>query len=370
MTDTIWLLIWLVGALAVFAVMAIAHYEFWSRRYSLPMQYALVERIRTEDGAAIELYRLPGPTTQGEVPVLLVHGVGVDHRNNDMLPQASLARHLRAAGRDVWLLRLRSGGLVREFRDVRKIRFRAMARHDLPLGVRTVLERTGAKHLDYVGFSMGGMLLYAAAGAHLFDPGTLRRVVIIGSPARVGHYVPFRQLLTRIPAPFVPRLPLRLGSRMVAFAAEWFPTPIHHLVYNPANVARGLAGPAMMNVEDIVGPLNVDFLSFIRRGIVHLEGQDVLEGLRDVELPVLFFAGARDQLAPPEAVRIAFDAWGARVPDVDKRFVLLSLAEGAAADYGHGDLAIGLRAPEDVFAPIEQFLRLEAPAQPSPPAQP
>ena len=346
---------WLLGLVVVLVAIA-AHYAFWTRRFAIDMAYAHVEQLSTPDGAAIELYRLPGETKHGSVPVLLVHGVGIDHRNNDMVPQVSLARHLRASGRDVWLLRLRSGGMSRVFVDRKKVRFRAMAQHDVPIGVRAVLERTGARQLDYVGFSMGGMLLYATLGTHHLDPELLRRVVIIGSPARVGDYVPLRHLLTRIPAPLVPRLPLRLGSRMVAFAAEWLTTPIHHLVYNPKNVAAGVAGPAMMTIEDIPGSLNVDFLSFIRRGIVHVEGKDVLEGLRDVGLPALFFAGARDRLAPPASVRIAHDAWGGRVEGVEKRFVLLAESEGAAADYGHGDLAIGRHAARDIFEPIERFL--------------
>ncbi|MFO0711441.1 MAG: alpha/beta fold hydrolase [Sandaracinus sp.] len=346
----------LVLALALFVVASIAHYVFWTRRLERPMTYALSERLETPDGAAIELHRLPGDAPTSPIPVLLVHGVGIDHRNNDMLPEVSLARHLRASGRDVWLLRLRSGGMSRVFKDKRKVRFARMAEHDLPLGVREVLTRTGQPHLDYVGFSMGGMLAYAAIGAHRIDPALLRRVVIIGSPARVGHYVPFRHLLTRLPEPLVPTLPLRLGSRMVAFASEWMTTPVHHLVYNPRNVEPGLAGPAMMTVEDIPGPLNVDFLSFIRRGIVHFEDRDVIEGLRHVSIPVLFFAGERDRLAPPEAVRVAFDAWGADAGEVDKRFVLLSVKEGASADYGHGDLAIGRAAKRDIFEPIERFL--------------
>ncbi|MFN7697522.1 MAG: alpha/beta fold hydrolase [Deltaproteobacteria bacterium] len=343
--------------LALFVAASLAHYVFWTRRLTVPREYASRERLPTADGALIELHRLPGPVATASTPVLLVHGVGIDHRNNDMLPQVSLARHLREAGRDVWLLRLRSGGLWRVFGDTKKVRFARMAEHDLPLAVRAVLDRTGASSLDYVGFSMGGMLAYAAIGAHRIDPALLRRVVIIGSPARVGHYVPLRHFLTRIPAPLVPPLPLRLGSRMVAFAAEWVRTPLHHLLYNPDNVERGLAGPAMMTVEDIPGPLNVDFLSFIRRGVVHFEGKDVLEGLRHVTIPVLFFAGARDRLSPPEAVRIAYDAWGAEAGvAVDKRFVLLARGEEASADYGHGDLAIGRAAKADLFEPIERFL--------------
>jgi len=115
---------------------------------------------------------------------------------------------------------------VRVFKDKKKVCFARMAEHDGPMGVRAVLERTKAPCLDYVGFSMGGMLAYAAIGARRIDPGMLRRVVIIGSPARVGHYVPLRHLLTRIPAPLVPPLPPRLGPRMVAFPPEGMTPPI------------------------------------------------------------------------------------------------------------------------------------------------
>lgn len=350
-------------ALALFAVLAIAHYVFWTRRFEIAMEYAERHRIETPDGAAIELYRLPPSgiditTHRHATPVLCVHGIGIDHRNNDMVPQVSIARHLREQGHDVWLLRLRSGGTSRAFGHGRKVRFRTMAAHDVPLGIAGVLERTGSAALDYVGFSMGGMLLYAGLSTRSIDPTQLRKVVILGSPARVGQYVPLKGLLTRIPAPLVPPLPLRLGSRMSAFAAEWFGTPIHDLVYNAKNVDRGIAGPAMMTIEDIPGPLNVDFLSFIRRGIVHIDGKDVAEGLRDVRVPVMFFAGARDRLAPPESVRVAFESWGAQYEGetIDKQFVLLAKNSGSADDYGHGDLAIGRSAKTDIFEPVARFL--------------
>lgn len=356
---TVWLP-WLVAALVVFLLASIAHYLFWTKRLEVPMEYALEERVTTGDGGSIVIYRLPPP--EGGVrdprPVLLVHGIGIDHRNNDMFPDVSLARHLRRAGRDVWLLRLRSGGLMRGPLASQKVRFDAMAKHDLPEGVRLVLDRTAQPSLDYVGFSMGGMLAYAALGARFLPEAWIHRVVIVGSPSRVGKYVPLKPILTRIPDPLVPSLPLRLGSRMIAFAAEWVTTPAHHLFYNAANLTRGQAGSAMMTVEDIPGALNRDFLRFIRaEGVVMVEGRDVLEGLRTLRVPVLLFAGERDQLAPPETVRAAYDAWGADEREaIDKRFVLLAKSAGAGDDYGHLDLAIGRTVRTDVFEPVEQFL--------------
>jgi hypothetical protein len=36
--------------------------------------------------------------------------------------------------------------------------------------------------------------------------------------------------------------------------------------------------------------------------------------------------------------------------------VFLAESEGASADYGHGDLAIGRAAKKEIFEPIERFL--------------
>ena len=53
-----------------------------------------------------------------------------------------------------------------------------MAEHDLPTAVAAILERTDAPQVDYVGFSMGGMLLYASLG-HTLPAAQVRRVAIM-----------------------------------------------------------------------------------------------------------------------------------------------------------------------------------------------
>src|SRR5690606_337169 len=95
-------------ALAVFVaivVLALAHVAYWHRRFFVPADYEREQVLETEDGCTIVLRRLPRP--DGEIvgpPVLMVHGLGANHRNNDLVPDHSIARHLRARGRDVWLL--------------------------------------------------------------------------------------------------------------------------------------------------------------------------------------------------------------------------------------------------------------------------
>jgi pimeloyl-ACP methyl ester carboxylesterase len=338
-----------------------AHLRFWERRLGVIVPYAEERRIATPDGTYIELRRLsPIGEHESRPPIVLVHGLGANHRNYDLNEDLSLARHLSVAGRDVWLVTLRSGLSRRTRAETRVVRFAAMVHHDLPLAVSTVLEATGAEQVDYIGFSMGGMLLYAAIG-HTLPEAQLRRVVIIGSPGLVRSPLglPLPRFFGRLPAWLIPTARLRLLARSGAFASEWLRTPLHHVIFNPRNVAPGIARMSLVNViEDVPGPLNLDFLIWAASsdGRLRLDGQDVLERLARVRCPALFFAGAADRIAPPAAVRAAYDAWGSAVDGGMKQFVVLGSEFGSEADYGHGDLAVGRHAKRDLFLPIDVFL--------------
>lgn len=358
MTASLWIA--LAVGLVVFAVTAWLHYSYWVRRFTIELEYELHERIATADGSFVELRRLPESEDRGRrgPPVLLVHGLALNHRNNDMTEDLSLGRYLSRAGRDVWLLTLRSGREDLTWREERWVTFENMARHDVPLGVDEVLRRTGAEHLDYVGFSMGGMLMYACLGRFV-APEQLRRVVIVGSPSRIRPPLAMLAMVAgAIPQWAVPTLRLRLVSRFMAFAAEIVHTPIHRWVYNPQNVDRGVAAHSLVNgFVNIPGGLAAEFVRWASDGeAVRYEGTPVVETLRRAPTPVLFVAGAADRLAPVESVALAFEAWGADVEGVDKRMTVAGIEQGAAADYGHGDLAIGRFAEQDVFEPVGAFL--------------
>jgi pimeloyl-ACP methyl ester carboxylesterase len=347
-------------ALLISAFAGWAHLRFWTRRLTLSLEYASSTQLTTPDGATIELRRVPIPSAATKVdlpPVLLVHGIGANHRNNDLHPDFSLARYLAARGRDVWLLTLRSGLRPRRWAERQRVRFGAMVENDLPVAVSSVLESTGASALDYVGFSMGGMLLYAAIGRSVPEA-QIRRVVIVGSPGRVGVARWMRPLIRLVPRALVPTMRFRLGAAGIAFASEWLKTPMHAVTINPGNVAKGITRAALINlVEDIPGPLYADFLEWAGTdGEIRTTRGAALAGLVGVGTPVLFLAGTADKLAPIPAVRRAFDAWGKDVPNASKRFVSVGRAHGHAQDYGHGDMAIGATVAVDLFAPIASFL--------------
>ena len=364
----VWALFFAVLSLPVLLVVGLwwAHLRFWRVRLHRPMTYALEQEIELPDGGTIELRRvcLPRAAPVDECPVLMIHGLAMNHRNHDHAEDASLARYLSAQGRDVWLLTLRSGRSRPSLFGPRHSAFAAMVEHDLPSAVARVLALTGATRVDVAGFSMGGMLLYASLGRSL-APALVRRALLIGAPARIRNLGLLS--LARLPAGLTPSVPMRLWTRSIAAAPAILSPLLRRRLYNPRNMTVEMERSTLWNAwEDIPGRLGADFVGWSSRGgTLTVHGEPVLEGLAKVDVPACFFAGAVDWLAPPETVRAGYDAWGRDVA-CEKHFVLLGRGTGAREDYGHCDLSFGRHARDEVFAPAARFLasgKLELPAR-------
>jgi polyhydroxyalkanoate synthase subunit PhaC len=329
-----------------------AHLRFWRWRLQVERAYDHVEQIALPDGGRIELRRLTGTG----VPVLLVHGLAMNHRNQDIAEEVSFARHLRAQGRDVWLLTLRSGRTHLSVFGQSHSHFSAMVKHDFPVAVNTVLARTGQAQLDLAGFSMGGMLVYATLGRTV-QPAQVRRVALFASPAKVRP-LGLLSLSRVLPYGLSPSVPMRLWTRSLAFAPRWISALLWRQLYNAKNVERAVERNVLWNVwEDIPGRLGSDFVRWSAAdGVVSVDGAPILDGLSQVAVPVCFFAGSVDWLAPAWTVRAGFDAWGSALPGVDKHLVLLGREHGTRNEYGHCDIAFGKHVREEVFEPAGRFL--------------
>jgi polyhydroxyalkanoate synthase subunit PhaC len=343
---------------ALSALAIYVHVRYWERRLARPLEYASYEKIACGDGAYVELRRVPMPegVARSELPpVVLVHGVAANHRNHDVHPDYSLARHLASIGRDVWLPTLQSGhpGILPGYR----VRFESMAQHDIPKAIEAVRAHTGREQIDYVGFSMGGMLIYAALD-HTVPHAQIRRLVIVGSPAEVRPKMGVPRIVRFVPRWLMPRVPFRFAARVFAFASEWFTTPWHGWVVNTRNVAKGIMRLALVDViEDIPAGVLYDFAQWSSGdGVVRIGGEAILPKLAKMDMPALFIAGSVDALAPPNEVKHAFDMWGRDHPGVEKEFRVLGRDFGSKEDYGHGDLALGVDVGVDLFKPIAEFL--------------
>jgi hypothetical protein len=186
-------------------------------------------------------------------------------------------------------------------------------------------------------------------------------VAIVGSPAVVRAPGGFRVpgWVAAIPVWAMPTLRLRRWSSVAAPLAGRIGTRLPSMIANTKNLAAVDIAPTMASIiADIPGPLHMDFARWAASptGELTFDGAPVLARLRMLRVPAIFFAGSVDRLAPPTSVRIAHDAWGADAADGSRRFVLVGVETGAARDYGHGDLAIGLDVVRDIFEPLTNFL--------------
>jgi pimeloyl-ACP methyl ester carboxylesterase len=80
---------------------------------------------------------------------------------------------------------------------------------------------------------------------------------------------------------------------------------------------------------------------------------DYRRNLRRIETPTLVVAGACDRLATPETVAAAFEG----INTSAKRVLVLGTENGLGSDYGHVDMILGRRAPDEVFPVIGNWLR-------------
>lgn len=336
----------------LFFLLMWAHLAYWRRKLSTEVPYDEMHKVMLPSGSFCELRRLKAPGPTELPPVLMVHGIAINHRNLDPRTDVSLARAVRDAGHDVWLLTLRSGRWDLTAAEKRKLDFAALSHEDIPAGVEFVLKATGHKHLDYLGFSMGGMLAYASLGVTV-PLNVFRRVVIMGSPGFVGALLPGTKAAAWLGHYWKPTVPGRLLNGLFAFVAEIAQSPIQHVFLNPHNSQKGLLHAFMIDATaDIPGPLAMNMVHWAAKdGKVMLGDVPVLEGLKNVHLPVLFVVGGADKLGTPKALRAAYEAWGG-----PKKWIMLSKEEGYSANYGHMDMVTAPKAPEEVFAPIIQFL--------------
>jgi pimeloyl-ACP methyl ester carboxylesterase len=200
------------------------------------------------------------------------------------------------------------------------------------------------------------MLAYAGLDRTV-DARLIRRAVVFASPGKIrplGVMGAFHFL----PPALSPTAHLRYGLGAIAFAPRLVPSTLMRRLYNAQNVDPRIERGMLCDVwENIPGRLGADFTRWAKNGgDLIVDGVPVLNGLAKLHIPVMFFAGGVDWLAPEYTVRAAYEAWGSEVPGLDKHFIVLSRDQGMQCDYGHCDIAFGRNAPKEVFTPAARFL--------------
>jgi len=320
----------------------------------VPRTYDDRYTVRTDDGVDLALFRLRGADPK-RYPVLLVHGMGVDHRVFDVMDGVSLARFLHARGWDVWLLDLRGVGGSRRTAP-RRGGFDDYVVHDLPAALGFVQETSRRPRVHLLGFSMGGTVGYGWCARHPQTP-ALASFVALGAPwpadlgpeARATMGFARHLLWTGV---FYLDVLAKLGA--------WFQGLWYDVIWRFLGAPRGMVGPvfrrAVLNASQ---PIRLDVVEGFRRAAEAGEWRSddgsiaYDEGWSKVQLPVRFLTGDYDAVVAGSCVE---GAWR-RCGSPDKEFMMLGPEAGCAQSYGHVDLTWGRHANDDVFPRIHDWFK-------------
>ncbi|MFQ5877860.1 MAG: alpha/beta fold hydrolase [Acidobacteriota bacterium] len=320
----------------------------------------------TVDGWNLALYRYRPAArhpADGREPVVVCHGLLSNRFNVDLDDEHSIARYLREAGFDVWVMELRGhGGSVRDGRGgLRPFDWTLdhYVQRDLPAVIDYVRRATGRPAVHWVGHSLGGMILYAACAVGL--TGGIRSAVMSDVPADFSR-IRSRKTAGLVYTRFVPVVPPVLFIPLVLVLGLLSPTlflPKYGIRTRRTMlrlVANGIIDLGCSRVARHLGEV-------LERGrFVSSDGTiDYEAGIERIHFPVLQLAAAARR-SPPSVTRILID----RAPVCDKEYVTLGRAEGFSEDYNHFTVLLGERARDEVFPIVTAFLQRHSSAAPAP----
>jgi predicted alpha/beta hydrolase len=324
----------------------------WKRWMTAPVETA-TERlwVRTQDGVRLHLTRV---RPRGEVlgAVMLVHGLAANRFTFDCGGR-SFPSWLAERGFDCFVPELRGAGEserpasgrwdLDDYLDL-----------DIPALIDAIAGLTPAP-LHWVGHSLGGIMLMLHGIRH---PATaIKRGVAIGSALDYGSAGSSLEPMLRL-RPLVERLrlvPFGTVMHLLAPALGRVASPLEVFNVWPPNIEPELIRLLhAFGFEDIQVPLLGSLVKTFEGGFVSRDGSfRYRERVRDLRVPVLLLGGTEDRQCPPAAIRATASALG---PPAQLK--LFGRQFGHAEDYGHVDLLLGKRAPDEVWPEIARWLTL------------
>jgi pimeloyl-ACP methyl ester carboxylesterase len=290
--------------------------------------------------------------------VLLLPGYGTS--SHSFLPSDpdAMPAYLAGRGFDPWMLDFRGTGesrYVQSDRPVvcidRKIQF------DMPAAVRAICEDTGARTVDIIGHSMGGIIAYGYLT--VFGDHRIRRAVTLSSPGyfrwggRTGASVwRMRARVLRHSLRLVDRVPTRSVMRAITRLPLRGAFNVH---FHPDNYTDAQARLWVRESStDLYRAELEQILSWFDSGeLTNRAGTFSYSAhLHRITTPMLFIVASGDRIVDKKAVRWAYE----NVSSGEKDFLEIGVENGAAVDFGHTDLVAGRHAPRDVFSHVAAWL--------------
>jgi poly(3-hydroxyalkanoate) synthetase len=311
----------------------------------------------TPEKFELALERLRTPSRAGRrFPVILTHGLFVGSFFLNLDEETSLARYLARAGFDVWNLSLRGtgrslnplkGGLTKWTLD-------DIIEKDLAAVIRHVKRETGRPKVFWLGYELGGALMYGYAGKRATDD--IAGLVAIGTPMTFNDPAqePVRRLLKLEESPALKKIFLSTNVSFFSRIAILVPR-LEGVFYNRDNMEDAVKSKLLEEALIEIRPGVLDHvLSIVKRGeFVSVDGGiNYWKNLGRIQVPLLAIGGEKDPIAPSAAMRAVQRAVGS----ADKRVRIFGPRAKDKAAYGHLDLVVGVKAKEEVFPAIRRWL--------------
>lgn len=263
----------------------------------------------------------------------------------------SMVRYLTSRGFEVWTANLRGQGGSRAEGGRRDFGFRELALVDLPVALTYALQhtRTNASVVHAVGASLGATFLYTYL-AHNPDSHAVGSLVSIGGPLRWDKAHPLLKLAFQSPhlAGLVKVKGTRQAARAVLPVVRRIPKVLE-IYMNANHIDLSKAHELVKTIDDPVPYLNRQIAHWVRDLDLKVAGKNITQGMRNIDVPTLCVVANADGIVPPAAVLSIRDAIGTSHVDV--------LDVGTNDNwFAHADLFINDHAPEEVFAPLSDWI--------------
>jgi pimeloyl-ACP methyl ester carboxylesterase len=331
----------------------------------------------TKDGWRLGVrHYQPAHTDPGKLPVILCHGLGLNATfwtiTDDHLPW-----QLTARGYEVFVFDIRGSGenahlgrndrlnmhLRQTFlREVGERHWTVddLVRYDVPAILDYVKCTTGHDRVNWIGHSLGGMLIFPYLEL-ASDPERIATFVGMGSTI-IQAEAPQKGMLRanrglRILSLFAS--PGRLG-RPLTFARLPGMDRIDRFYYSNENVDRRTISRFYGYTLEDTGPGALRQLDpYLQYGHMLSADRriDYADRLSEVTVPTLLVAGSSDILSDLPSTELTFAALGS----TDKTLAVFGRENGNVADYGHCDLVWSRHAPREVFPRVIDWLDAHQP---------
>ena len=332
----------------------------------------------TADGWMLGMRRVrPANPDPSKLPVVLCHGLGLNGTfwtiTDDHLPS-----QLAARGYEVFIVDMRGSGASHRVglpgkinRMLRQTPIREVggrnwnvddeAKYDVPAILDYVLQETGRDRINWVGHSLGGMIMFPFLEFSSEAP-RIANFVDMGGVAMVVDTPDIREMRNASKGLRVLSLGLssgRLGRPMMYGRLPGL-EKIDRFYYTSNNVDnRTVSRFYGYTLEDPgAGALKqLDPYLFSGHMLSADKSIDYASALDRITTPILMVAGEGDIMADVPSTLLTFNGLGS----ADKSVMRFGRLDGHLADYGHCDLVWSRNAPSEVFPPLIDWLDARQP---------